>query len=97
MYIPSHTCDLLLILIIQTSITNQINNHPIYTSIICKDFNIDIALIGQQNVNKPHHHNLKTTNGKHFTSDLELQYIPIDRGKCQGHLQPSALGNVTCR
>lgn len=73
MYMPSHAYDLLLIPMIQTSIANQIDNYPNYTYIIYKDFNIDITLIGRQNANKPHHHNLKTENGEHFINNLELQ------------------------
>jgi hypothetical protein len=47
MYMPSHLEDLPLFPNIETTIIQQIAHHPNHTTILCGDFNRDIAIIGR--------------------------------------------------
>jgi hypothetical protein len=78
LYMPTHTKDINLIPIIQTTIFNHIHNNPQNNIIMLRDFNRDIALIGRQ------HNTIRTASTqqeldwKQFTNSLHLQYIHTD-------------------
>lgn len=83
MYIPSHVEKLLLIPIIQIAITNQINNHPNHTYIMCRDFNKDISLIGRQSGQQTTPPRTKDYQWQTFIDSLELEYITTNTRFCK--------------
>jgi hypothetical protein len=76
MYMPSHLEDLPLLPNIQTTITQQITQHPNHTIILCGDFNRDIAVLGK------YHGNIYTLPQEQdiawntFIHSLNATYIP---------------------
>ena len=72
---PSHEEDIPLIPTIQNTITNQINLHPNYACIVCRDFDRDIALIGRQNDHHITPPQVEDHLWRTFTTSLKLLYI----------------------
>jgi exonuclease III len=77
-YMPTHTEDITLILIILNTIFNHIHNNPQSNIILCGDFNRDIALIGKQHGTTKSNPTQQDLEWRQFTNSLHLQYIPID-------------------
>jgi endonuclease/exonuclease/phosphatase family metal-dependent hydrolase len=78
LYMPSHPKDTQLIPSILHTLTQQITRNSTYKTILCGDFNRDIALIGRtqnSNTQSPQQPNYQWRN---FTQTLGLTYIPTN-------------------
>jgi hypothetical protein len=75
---PTHTDDIPLIPILQTTIFNIVHNNPLSNIILLGDFNRDIALIGKQHGSTITAPTQQDSDWKQFTNSLHLQYIPTD-------------------
>jgi hypothetical protein len=78
LYMPTHTDDIPLIPILQTTIFNMVHNNPLSNIILLGDFNRDIALIGKQHGSTITAPTQQDRDWKQFTNSLHLQYIPTD-------------------
>lgn len=73
MYMPSHPEDLHLISIIKTHLIHTIDQYPEHITILGRDFNRDIAMIGRQDQDTHHPPSPKDILWKRFTTYLKLQ------------------------